>query len=124
MKRSSSKSDFSHSNQSVQSEKFNNLINSLHAKFRPRCSTDEEAIDDKDLKDLHHSKQQAAEAVLNSVLSMRLMQTEVDHSPLDYITDWHQDSSSLSMLPVNEHLLVYLQNYDSNQVSNTVQITL
>ncbi|CAH8864173.1 unnamed protein product [Trichobilharzia szidati] len=116
MKRSSSKSDFSHSNQTVQSEKFNNLINSIHAKFRRRCSTDEEAVDDKNLKDLHNTKQQAAEAVLNSVLSMRLMQAEEDHSPLDYITDWHQDSNSLSMLPVNEHLLVYLQNYDSNQV--------
>ncbi|CAH8549385.1 unnamed protein product [Schistosoma turkestanicum] len=62
------------------------------------------------------SKQQTAEAILNSVLSMRLMQDEESHSLLDYVTDWHENCETLTMLPVNEHLLVYLQNYDANQV--------
>ncbi|CAH8592769.1 unnamed protein product [Heterobilharzia americana] len=115
VKQSDLKTEISRPNQSVQSEKFNNLINSIHARFRRRCSLDE-SVDEKDMKDIHNTKQQVAEAVLNSVLSIRLMQTEESNSLLDYVTDWHEDSGPLSMLPVNEHVLVYLQNYDSNQV--------
>ncbi|CAH8628561.1 unnamed protein product [Schistosoma rodhaini] len=100
----------------IHSEKTFDLMNSIRAKFQRFHSTTELLNEAGVTNEIHTSKQQAAEAVLNSVLSMRLMQDEKNHSLLDYVTDWHHDSRSLSMLPVNEHLLVYLQNYDSNQV--------
>ncbi|KAH8872915.1 Protein dopey-1 [Schistosoma japonicum] len=90
----------------IQTEKPINLISSIRARFQ-RFHASTELLDGTGITNqMHASKQQAAEAVLNSVLCMRLMQAEENCSLLDYVTDWHQDSTSLSMLPINEHLLV------------------
>ncbi|VDP37537.1 unnamed protein product [Schistosoma curassoni] len=115
MNTTSINSEFPHIN-TVHTETPFNLMNSIREKFQRFHSTTELPNKTEVTNEINTSKQQAAEAVLNSVLSMRLMKDEKNHSLLDYVTDWHHDSRTLSMLPVNEHLLVYLQNYDSNQV--------
>ncbi|VDP59294.1 unnamed protein product [Schistosoma mattheei] len=115
MNTTSINSEFPHIN-TVHTETPFNLMNSIREKFQRFHSTTELLNKTEVTNKINTSKQQAAEAVLNSVLSMRLMKDEKNHSLLDYVTDWHHDSRTLSMLPVNEHLLVYLQNYDSNQV--------